>query len=757
MTLRLINKSLLAVWLASSLVACSQLQNTTASTDPNSAADAYNVSVPHNTALTKRNYHQTKSTASTNYTTASTPDSADNAATNTSSNINTNTNSANNNTNTAGDPPADPPADPADPSAVTTTVNGDPSSYVQLSQASGSGNLWDELKTGFQLDHDTSNAAVQAQIAWYMQHQGYLYRTTKRAAPYMYYIYQQVHERNLPTELVLLPIMESAYNPFASSNRGAAGLWQLERGTASAFGVRQDWWYDGRRDVLASTNAALDYLTYLQSFFGGNWVLAIAAYDAGEGTIQEAVRRNARDGLGTDFWSLPLNAETRAYIPRLLALASIIDNPKEYPVDLPPISDSPYLGEVDIGGQINLEQAANLAGISLDELKQLNPGYSHHTTDPNGPHKLLLPFDKIQTFQEHLLDLSHNQTSMWGRYKVQEGDTLESVSKQFNTSEDILQQVNRLHSNELPVGTVILIPENSISTLNAPSTDNNDDSATGNDADSSNTSLSNNASNTYANNEENSLAENSGNSNTDSDSANNETNSADMTNNVSADATGTSSNTLAAADTNNGSVSANSNSPDALDQATNLYNMSNTASDDDSEQNSSPQQQRISHTIRSGETLASIARQYRVSANDLRRWNRINAKHLKPGMKISIIYTANINSSSPERRHADKILVTIHGKHHHLASNNLLDQHTSTGRINSHTTSIVHSGNNNKIKIAHRANQHQIIAQQSLTLKKRPASTSSIHHANNSSTKKKTHLTSNTKHHPNKKPVTSTG
>jgi membrane-bound lytic murein transglycosylase D len=323
-------------------------------------------------------------------------------------------------------------------------------------------NLWTDIRNNFQVNHYPSNPEVQSQVNWFMHNQSYLDRTARRAAPYMYYIDQQVKARHLPSELVLLPIIESAYNPFVSSSAGAAGLWQLEPGTARNFGVQQDFWYDGRRDINTSTKAALDYFTYLQNLFGGNWLLAIAAYNTGEGNVAAAVRHNARLGLSTDFWSLPVAAETKSYVPRLLALAIIVGDPARYHIQLPPISNSQYLGEVDVSSQLSLEKAASLAGVSLGELKTLNPGYRRNTLDPNRPYKILLPIDRVNFFRENLLRGSSSVSSngLWGRYKIQDGDTWASISKKFSTPATLLQQINKMQDSTPPADQILLIPEN---------------------------------------------------------------------------------------------------------------------------------------------------------------------------------------------------------------------------------------------------------------------------------------------------------
>jgi LysM repeat protein len=363
-------------------------------------------------------------------------------------------------------------------------------------------NMWDVLRSQFTLPHYEDNPQVQQQINWFMNHQDFLFRSASRAAPYLYYILQQTRKRHLPAEIVLLPMMESAYNPFAYSTAGAAGIWQMMPGTASGFGIKQNWWYDGRRDVVASTKAALDYLVYLGGFFDGNWLLALAAYDTGEGNVLAAIRRNTRDGFSTDFWSLPVTQETRDYVPRLLALATIIANPDEYPVSFPPVHNAPYLAQMDMGRQIDLKQIANLAGLTFKEIKQLNPGYTHTSTDPNGPFKIVLPIENVEQFSENLILVQsspqfaqenkhyktrtketllaiakkiksipkslHHPLYQAEHYKLEPGDTLYMVRRgddiykiasHFHLTPQTLLAINELGNRHvLPVGTKLIIP-----------------------------------------------------------------------------------------------------------------------------------------------------------------------------------------------------------------------------------------------------------------------------------------------------------
>ncbi len=320
-------------------------------------------------------------------------------------------------------------------------------------------NMWDILQENFTLSHEERNPAVREQIRFFMNNPDFLVRATTRAAPYLYYITQQVKKRHLPAELVLLPIMESAYNPFAYSAAGAGGIWQMMPGTASDFGIKQNWWYDGRRDVIASTKAALDYLVYLGGFFDNNWLLAFAAYDTGEGRVLAAIRKNVREGRDTDFWSLSLPQETRDYVPRLLALATIISHPEEYPINFPTVQNAPFLAEVDVGGQIDLNHAAVLAGLSAAFLKQLNPGYTHRATDPTGPYKLILPIEHVEQFTDNFIRSPFYEQIHAKRYVVKSGDTLALIAQRFKTNTPAIRQFNTIKIGRLKPGTNLLIPQ----------------------------------------------------------------------------------------------------------------------------------------------------------------------------------------------------------------------------------------------------------------------------------------------------------
>lgn len=326
-------------------------------------------------------------------------------------------------------------------------------------QKSRSDDLWDHLRRDFQLHSAYKHPNVQKQIKYLLKHKQYLNKLFRQTAPYLYFVYHRVKDNHLPGELALLPIIESGYDPFAYSKAGAAGLWQLMPGTGTGLGLKQNWWYDGRRDVYASTHAALRYLKYLRDFFHNRWLLAIAAYDSGEGTVQNSIRRNSSKGKNTDFWSLPLPRETRSYLPRLLALAAIIDRPSHYGVTLPRVIDEPYFDQVEVGRQVDLSQVAKLAGIDQTELYRLNPGFNRWATDPNGPYSLVLPIDKIQDFRDNIAGLSDDSKVTWRYYIVKKNDSIGGISNRFHTTSALLKAVNKLKGKYLKPGTELLIPE----------------------------------------------------------------------------------------------------------------------------------------------------------------------------------------------------------------------------------------------------------------------------------------------------------
>src|SRR5690606_24980913 len=298
---------------------------------------------------------------------------------------------------------------------------------------------------------------------WYARHQAYLDRVATRAERYMHYIVEETEKRNMPMEMALLPIVESAFDPFAYSHGRAAGAWQFIPSTGEFFGLNQNWWYDGRRDVTASTDAALKYLQQLADRFDGDWLLALASYNAGAGTVSKAIRYNQSRGRPTDFWSLNLPRETRAYVPKLIAISQIVRNPEQYNVTLKPIADTPYFASIDVGSQIDLAEAAKLADIPSEELYLLNPGYSRWATPPQGPHTLLLPVAHADAFREKLATLPEEARMRWDHYTIRSGDSLISIAKRFQTTPETLRTANKLRGNTIIAGDSLLIPRPSAS------------------------------------------------------------------------------------------------------------------------------------------------------------------------------------------------------------------------------------------------------------------------------------------------------
>lgn len=324
----------------------------------------------------------------------------------------------------------------------------------------GPGSLWVSMRDGFALDHDTSQPSVRAWIRFYQAHQAELHEDLVRAGPFLWRIVHTARQRHLPVELALLPEVESAYNPFARSDvSGATGLWQFMPATAQRFGLRQDWWYDGRRGLFHSTSAALTYLQSLHRTFHGDWLLALAAYNAGEETVSWAVERNARRGLPTDFWHLDLPAQTEQYVPRLLALAALVSQPRWYGISLPSIPDGPQLKPVTIPGPIDLRLAARLAGIPIRTLRELNPGYRRWASAPDQPTRLLLPRRRIAAFERRLASIPPARRVTWRRHVVQPGDTLELIAREYGISVPVLREINHLSTNRIRPGASLRIPK----------------------------------------------------------------------------------------------------------------------------------------------------------------------------------------------------------------------------------------------------------------------------------------------------------
>ncbi len=317
--------------------------------------------------------------------------------------------------------------------------------------------VWLRVRDQFALDYDASQPRIERQRAWFAKHPKYMQRVSKRAEPFLYLIVNELEEADLPLELTLLPIVESAFDPFAYSHGHASGMWQFIAGTGKRFGMPQDWWYDGRRDVLASTEGAIAYLKYLNNMFDGDWLHALAAYNSGEGRVMRAIKYNRKRGLPTDFWHLRLPKETRAYVPRLLALVELLKDP-QYQDMWTPVANQQRLAAVAVKQQLDLNVAAELAGIKVEALHALNPGFNRWATSPDRSHRLLLPLDKAQAFETKLAALPKEDRLRWARHKVKSGDSLGKIAKRYNTQVAVLRQANGIQGSLIRVGQQLMVP-----------------------------------------------------------------------------------------------------------------------------------------------------------------------------------------------------------------------------------------------------------------------------------------------------------
>jgi membrane-bound lytic murein transglycosylase D len=318
--------------------------------------------------------------------------------------------------------------------------------------------IWERVRDGFKLQDEIGiNPRIERVRLWYASNPKHVNTVSERSAPYIHYIVERLAERDMPMELALLPVIESAYDPQAYSSAHAVGLWQFIPSTGRHYNLRQTNWYDGRRDVTASTQAALNYLSRLHEMFNGDWLLALAAYNAGEGRVSRAIERNEKLGLPSDYWNLSLPKETEDYVPKLLALSQVILTPKAYGVNLAPIADAPYFEQIAIKQHMDLSRVAKLADLDEEELLQLNPAYKRGIT-LDGPQHLLVPTDKAEMLSANLALMKPQELVDWQTYTVRSGDSLHAIANRNHLTVSMLKDVNRLSSNNLSIGQVLTIP-----------------------------------------------------------------------------------------------------------------------------------------------------------------------------------------------------------------------------------------------------------------------------------------------------------
>ncbi len=467
------------------------------------------------------------------------------------------------------------------------------------------GNIWDTLRAGM-TDNFADNSRIDTQRSWFTSHQGYLNRMTDRAARYLAYTTAEAQRRHMPVELALLPVIESAYDPFAVSRSQATGIWQFVPGTRRIFGLRESWLYDGRRDIVDSTRAAYDFLSTLYNKYH-DWNLVLAAYNAGPGIVDKAIARNIASGRPTDYWSLNLPAETMAYVPRFLAILQIVRNPELYGVQLSPIVNEPYFRIVAIPGQVDLNAVARLAGISEDDMRSLNPGFMHGLTDPMGPQRILVPVSVKTDLQEQLASLPPPRRTLTMHYRVHRGDDLFRIAHRFGMSTEQLAAMNHLHSGHLHRGEILMVNREESTATDHSSDDRYHTSVAQANPDHSRihfiqihhrSSLTHIAEHYHI-----SVAE--------------------------------------LASWNHLSPHSTCRRGQKLKILQSTYQVAQAT--DEHHQVSRPDRKRIRYAVRRGDTLFSISRRYRVSVDEIRNWNHRSSRHrLHPGQDL-VLYVADNN------------------------------------------------------------------------------------------------------------------
>jgi len=456
-------------------------------------------------------------------------------------------------------------------------------------------NLWQRIRLGYAMP-ELNSPFTSNHESWYAARPDYVKRMVGRSEKYLYHIVEEVQKRGMPTEIALLPMVESAFNPQAYSRSKASGIWQFIPSTGKHFGLKQTWWVDNRRDVMAATDAALDYLQKLHVMFG-SWDLALAAYNAGEGTVMRAIEKNRRKGLPTDYQSLSLPPETRNYVPKLQAVKNIVSNPEQYGLNIQPIANQPYFTRVSVPNQIDAALAARLAGISFEEFSSLNPEYNRPVlTTEEGSHEILLPVGAETTFAGNLASYDKPLVS-WQTYYARRGERQEAIARKFGISLAQLRDVNDLPArNKMRMPRQLLVPSQG--------------NATGSEA--------------LATPE---IAEATPDAPQSGSARRYKVRKGDTLGGIAA-RHGITSKQLAAMNKLKGNrlkpgqillveaAEAGASNPDAAEK---------------------PVAQRKHYVVRKGDTLASIARKFEVATVDLQRWNKLSSSRITPGHKLKIL------------------------------------------------------------------------------------------------------------------------
>ena len=322
-------------------------------------------------------------------------------------------------------------------------------------------NLVDRIRSGFAMP-DMPHSRIRPFLKRFSSNPDYLNRVFARGGPYLHHIVEEIEARGLPMELALLPIVESAYNPQATSHAKAAGLWQFIPSTGRIYQLSQDWWMDERRDVIESTRAALDYLEKIYALHGNDWFLALASYNWGEGAVGRAIRRNKAAGKPTDYLNLRMPRETRNYVPQLIALRDILESPQDYGLTLPYVENRPYFAVIDKNQSIDLKLAAELAELDQEEFQALNPHLRRPVIEISRTNRIVLPIENVDRFNANLSSYLSRGLPLvtWKPYTMKRGDSLQSIASRAGISADVLAKANSLKSGKAKLlpGTVLLAP-----------------------------------------------------------------------------------------------------------------------------------------------------------------------------------------------------------------------------------------------------------------------------------------------------------
>ncbi len=364
----------------------------------------------------------------------------------------------------ASGPTGPAPAKPPEPAAPAVIPAG-PLQPITASEAASRGvaqlqppaDLWERIRRGFAMPN-LDNDLVHQQEQWYVSRPDYMQRMTERSRKYLFHVVEELERRNMPTELALLPFIESAFNPQAVSSARAAGMWQFMPATGSYFELKQNVFRDDRRDVLASTRAALDYLQKLYGMFG-DWHLALAAYNWGEGSVSRAIARNQKNGLGTGYTDLNMPSETRLYVPKLQAVKNIVAGPDGFGTELPLIENHPYFQSVTVSRDIDVELAARLADVSIDDFKALNPSMKRPVILAAGTPQILLPWDNAKIFQRNFEAYTDGQYASWTAWSAPVTMSPSEAARRVGMKEADLRQVNTIPPRMLiKAGSVLIVP-----------------------------------------------------------------------------------------------------------------------------------------------------------------------------------------------------------------------------------------------------------------------------------------------------------